>query len=323
MSIQIEKRPINDHSSHTNSSKYRLLDTFHATDIPMYRGKFQTGLDKYSLSITSIRDLKERNKKIEEINKIREDLEIKMGVSLDQDTTEGKNFLSNFSLNFNDVSRLDDREPLELFMKYIILENTNDPSFPVGTNKLTYDGDSNYNKDYHIVDVEQDLTDVVSLKRLLNKAKTLLDSMMDNDIKRMKDIAFVILSVKEYFNTNISNEALYDLLDTHIENKFNTSRTVSHKSILEEFIKLANLSKADLDFKTTIKKAIRYNILRTNSKSGAWYNTANPTILLGNELEMEQYYKNPANQDEFGYGKDTDIPTSLKKQIKSIELKLK
>lgn len=320
MTIQIEKRPVPERLSTINSSKYRLLDTMHASDIPMYNGKFQTGLDKYSLSISSISSETERNKKIESVNKIRKDLEIQMGVSLDQDTPEGKKFLSDYIIEFSEIGTLDDNIPNEKFLNYIIKENITDPFFPVALSKKEYDGDTSFTKDYHISDIEQDINDAVSAKRLLNKAKALLDNMMDTDTKKMKNIAFNVLSMKEYFNVDISNEALYDLLDSHIENKFNTSYSISHKSILEQFIELANLPKAELDFKTVIEKAIRYNILKTNSKTGSYYNVANPTILLGNKEEVIQYYSQPVNQDEFGYGKDNDLPISLKKQIKTIEL---
>lgn len=314
--LTIAKKPVETYNGAINPSKYRVLDTIHASDIPMYNKKFITGLDKYSPSILKISNDKEREKEIDKRVKIRKELESRLGVSLDQDTPDGREFFSNYVIYFSDLDELDESNPSDKLLMYILSENYDDISFPVGKDKNSYYESSH--KDYHITNVNQDLNEVVSSKRLVIKAKALLNEMYDNDVKKMTNVAYACLPPKELWSFNDTPDKVFDTLDKHLNNELNKSAQISHKSILEEFLRIVNLPKTELDYLVTIEKAIRLNILRTNSK-GYYYNAANPSITIGTRDEVFDYYKQTVNQEEYGLGKNTDAVYSIKYQLNQKE----
>lgn len=318
MILTIEKKTPTIINGAYDPSKNRALNTSHTSDIPMYKGKFITGLDKWSPSILQIRNEDDRNLAIEAKLKIRKDLEATLGVSLDQDTPDGREFFSNFVIDFNAISELDDSIPEDKLLKIIIEENYNDPTFPIAKNKAAYEGDVIAAKDYHITNREQDLANTVSAKVMLNKAKAELTSLYEKDVKKMRNIALILLSSDLMYDSNMTNETVYDLLDKYLNNEFNKTVGIPHKAVIENFFRIAGYDKKELDYNVTIEKAIKYYIIKQNSK-GSYYNEANSSITIGSRDDVFAYYRDSANQAEYGLGKEDDLPTSIKAQIKQKE----
>ncbi len=298
----------------------RFPGAVHQSEIPMMENrKFITGLDKYDPSVTSISDPTLRNKKIEELTKLRESLESRLGYSLDQDTQEGREFFESKIIDFNEIERLSPQDPEDKLLLTIIYANMFAKEFPVAKDKDQFGGDVLNTKEYYIANVEEELGTTVTKKLKKAKCVEYLSAMYETDPIKLNKVACCVLPATISITDITSKDYIYTKLDEYIDGQLSLKDNTSIDKALNTFLEVFLLDKKELDLRTTLTKAVKYNIIAKNSQN-KWNNRASGTI-LGIELaEVYDYYRNPENQEEYGLDKKTDQVYSLKYQIKQKEL---
>lgn len=286
------------------------------------QNKYITGLDKYTPSIRSIVDEKEREKAIKELDKKRKELEARLGVTLDQDTTEGKDYWLNFTIDFDELEYLNKTNPYEELMMIVIRANAEDRSFPVALSKEQLGGDVINSKDYYVVDNEKELKDSVSKKVLYSKCVARLSDWFTTDETKLKNMAFLVLPRTIPITSKTDPGYLFTKLSDHLDGTlYEDKRGYSQIKTLTEFLEYDRLPTEELDLKVTVDKAIKYNIISKNTASGEYYNRVHSEYRYGKTLDdVYAYFKNTENQEELGINKKTDKEYSLKYLINQKEI---
>ena len=143
--------------------------------------------------------------------------------------------------------------------------------------------------------------------------------MYETDPIKLNKVACCVLPATISITDITSKDYIYTKLDEYIDGQLSLKDNTSIDKALNTFLEVFLLDKKELDLRTTLTKAVKYNIIAKNSQN-KWNNRASGTI-LGIELaEVYDYYRNPENQEEYGLDKKTDQVYSLKYQIKQKEL---
>ena len=302
-----------------NLGAYRhALGNEFRSQVPKIQGKYITGLDKYTPEVKGISDEKLRKQRINELDKLRASLEARLGVSLDQDTEEGKNFWADFEINFDEIGSLNKLNPMEELLSIVIKANVVFPDFPISISKEDLEGDVVNSKDYYIVDNEKELNQNVSKKKLYAQIAGKIQYWYDEDENKLRQICQIVLPRTISFTSSTNKDYLFDKLIDYIDGKINipSSSQDSQISLLKQIKDLDNMSKEALDVKATVDLALRLNIISRSPSQGDYYNRALPDFRYGKTLEeVYSYFRSSENIEELGSGKTTDKEFSLKKLI--------
>lgn len=131
----------------------------------------------------------------------------------------------------------------------------------------------------------------VEVKKLKNKAATLLNTLNDKDHKKLFYIVKNIDPNCAAYTSATSSDVIYDYLDEHITGK---GFQKSAKKAAEEFIKISSMSIEDLKIKAVIGDAHFYRSIYAKS-DGLLYHAATDSRLGRNAEEVLGYFKDPMN----------------------------
>lgn len=298
------------------------LGNIYRSEVPMMEnGKYITGLDKYSPTITSILDKEKRKEALKNALQLRERLEEQLGQSLDQDEPDGLMFWEKFIIDFDELGNLNERSPKELLLITVIKANAFAIDFPVAMTKESLDGDITAMKDYYVTDETKELAESVSKKVKMAECIKYVSAYYNDDITKLTNIASVVLPSTIAITKNTPKEYIFEKLYAHLDGSLYEGYSgINHNNILKDFLETVSLTPEELDLKVTISKSVRFNIIGINTK-GNYYNKAVTGSNIGKTLaELYEYYRNPENQEEYGFNSKSDKPYSLKAQIKNKEL---
>lgn len=284
-------------------------------------GFYITGLDKYTPSIRNIADKATREKKIIEVEKKREELESRLGTTLDQNSPEGKEYWMNFEIDFDEIKYLNSSRPFDELMITVINANTFAKDFPVASTKEDLGGDVINAKDYYIVDNSKELQESVSRKVIYSRCLGMLNEWYNKDEIKLKQMAILSLPSMIPVTKSTPKDYVFDKLSDLLEGKLHAEkRGFSQVKLMQDFLDNSSHTVEELDLRVTVEKSLRYNILSKNSQ-GEYYNRIFPDYKYGKTIEdVYAYFREVANQEELGTDKKTDKQYSLKYLIKQKEI---
>ena len=283
-------------------------------------GKYETGLDKYSIFVKSCKTEKDRKEMIDKLDAKRKELELSTGINLDQDTEEGALFWRDYVIETESSSMIITDSPLDQLKFQVIKGNSMYAGFFIAYNEEDLESDMTGDKDFYIENIEY--KEEVKASKKIQRSKidaTLLDLYL-NDNKRMNDVAVMLLPNSLGISPVSNKDTVFNSIHKYLDGEYSMSKDES--STIKRYRDtqdVLNLSKKELDLIVTVTKAINYNIIVKNSM-GKYINVMQPERVYGTtKEEIIAFMKRPENQDDLGLGKDSDFSYSIKSSIKSKE----
>ena len=306
---------------HTLGDYRHNLGNENKSQVPKHENRYITGLDEFSPSVKAIGDKKEREKKINELSKKREELEARLGVSLDQRTPEGKEFWLEFEINFDEIEYLNKTNPYDELMMIVLRENAFFRDFPVALTREDLGGDVLNAKDYYVVDNDKELEESVNKKLMFSRCVGKAEDWFNNDETKLRNVATLVLPRTIPIISSTPKQYVFGKIIDHLEGTLYEEMGENSKvKRLKDFLQIDAMSVADLDVKATVDKALKLNIISKNNSTGEYYNRAFTEYRYGKTIdEVYNYFKAPDNQREYGIGKKGDEEYSLKYLINQKE----
>lgn len=316
--VEIKPKEANSDLSGYYRPDQRFPGTVFYHAVPMTpAGKYITGLDGYSPSITKITDPKEKTKRLAELEAKRKRLESLTGLDLNQDSEAGKDYFETLLIDIASVEILNPRDPHDAIQLAIIQENLDNPEFPIARTKEVMELDQMEKKEFYIVDEVAELKQEVSSQKLKVKALAVLNELEESDRNKMFLVARILLPATIPVNEGSQADYVFKKLQEYIENKIFPEGTMTIEKAAKEFIKVSDKSKTELDLLATIHTALAFNIIVRHFGDNKYYNKMSG-IKYGAQFEdIVTYLGDLNNQEELGLGKETDRPESIKAQIKN------
>lgn len=314
MELEVKKLEpkVNQRYGAIPSGGHRAEGILNLSAIPIRNGRFETGLDEFSVIVRSISDPKLRQSKVDELNKKRTELERKLGVNLDQTTEEGKTTYLELEIDFNNLP-ISSAEPEDDLILTIVEANTNYMDFPIAPNKASISGTNPY-KEFYIANHTQELQNKVTRDQKRDRISSIFLDLYDNNEVKLRDVAILMLPASVNILKSTPKEYVYNAVREYLQDGIATSNYDSIESVYNTLKDIISLTDQELDLRVTVSKALRLNILTKNT-SGVYTNRAASSI-VGRELEdIYEYYRKIDNQAELGLGKKNDAVFSLKKQV--------
>lgn len=140
---------------------------------------------------------------------------------------------------------------------------------------------------------EKTITLKTELKKLRNKALSILQKTFDSNIEKLFLIAKILDSDPDQYKKNTPNDVVYDNMDKFI-NGDGVEKNKTQAATL--FINASTLDMETLILKAMIKDAMYYRVLSIRPDGFIYYLKTN-TSLGKNPSDVLEYLKNPANQD--------------------------
>lgn len=237
-------------------------------------GRWKTGLDEYAVSVTSIPDSKEREKKIKEIKQEREELER----LLNQDLSGTSKFWETFFIEINPKVPLNLDIPLDRVKYRCILES--DAVSPSKRESL----DIKYKDAKYYVSREfEEVGDRVAKKKRYAEAVAELLKLMKSPDKAILIGKYLDLAV----SNNMPQDNLFDTLQLYIDDD-------SKVNSVERFLAATQKTPEELSIKLLYSDAIQFRVIRYNE--GLYQRGA---ITLGkNPDEVVAWLSNPTHSGE-------------------------
>jgi len=209
-------------------------------------GRFVTGLDELSMSITRIQDDKEREFKKEEIKHLRESLEKLTGNELGGTSEFWETFYIELKAD-NDLI-LNRSNPKDVIRYNVLVANNYAaPSKEEAGNPIYKDCK------YFVFTAEKENKEKVGVRKLKDKARAELLKMSDD-----KDYMLLIgqfLDGKKY-HEDLDADSLYSMLSDYIES--------NKEKAVDKFLKAVKKDKQEIQFKLVVDKAILSRIIKLN-----------------------------------------------------------
>ena len=131
------------------------------------------------------------------------------------------------------------------------------------------------------------------VKKLRNKALSLLQTYFDENVNKLLFICKIIDGNSAQYTRSTPNDIMYDNMDNYINGKTvekDTRRTA------KTFIEVASLDQESLIMRSMIKDAHYHRIITVRSDGGI-YHTETNSMMGKNASEVLEYLKNPLNDD--------------------------
>jgi hypothetical protein len=286
------------------------------TSIPKLENqRYNLGLDKYSTTLSKLTE-KDKEDEVKKLEKIRKEIENSLNINLNQDTEEGKKFLSEYVLNLSEMSELNPKNSPEDNLKYhIIMANLDKDDFPISkdADSLKSTHSSLAPNHFYIFDSEKDLHQKISKTQERNKCILAIQEMYDKDVIKLREFAGILLPNKISVNKDTTKEYLFEQLNAYLDGDL--SSRVNKGDIYKQFLSFYSLEREDIKFKYYATKCMQ-SLIIGKDENGKFYNKKSGFKYGLKEEDIIREWKDVSNQSELGLGKTTDSPTSIKAQLK-------
>lgn len=205
-------------------------------------GRWKTGLDEYSQSISSITDSEKREKEFARIKAERESLE-----ALTNNDLSGKsNFWASFFVEINPNVPLNLINPIDRIKYHVILAND---SVAPGLKEAQM---SEYaHAKYYIAREFEEVGDRLSRKKKYNEAAASLIELMKTPDKAVLIGKFLGLAV----SNNMPQDNMYDLFQTYLDNN-------DKLGSVDNFLSAILKSPEEINIKLIYADAVKHNVIR-------------------------------------------------------------
>lgn len=244
-------------------------------------GRWVTGIDEQAISIKSIADQETREKRIDEIREIREELERLTG----HDLKGSSDYWNTYYIKIVEKLALNFDNPNDRIKYYVLLAN----------NYAAPELEAKVNPDYintkfymHRADTEDGQKSVKSRER--DKATSDLYGMYDNE-NRLKLVGRYILGTK--VKDSMKKDSVYNLLRDHLSND-------KEGDIIRKFNEATGKTIEELQYKLVVDEAIAKHVIRIRE---GYYQRGNATY--GKTMkDVLKFLSSPENANEYASVKE-------------------
>lgn len=237
-------------------------------------GRWRTGIDELSYSVSRISDSELRTKKQEELKAEREALERLLNVDL----SGTSKFWENYFIQINPDKPLNLDNPQDR-LKYHVLMDSNAVA---PSQKETFNAKYKDAK-YYVSREFEEVGDKVANRMRKDEASAELIKLIKNTNKALTVARYLGLSVNE--NTPTAN--LYDILSTYLDQD-------KILGSVEKFLDAVSRKSEDIGLKLLIDEAIKLSVIRNNK---GYFQRGN--ITYGKtRAEVDKFMSDPLNSGE-------------------------
>ena len=265
--------------------------------------RYLTGLNEFAPEVKMIKDDAEREAKIKEIRTVVAQLEKEFAANIiDPKDPEFWNkvkllrpdnddFWSKIELKAgNDITFMDPaKEPYDLIKIYAIDAG----GFSIVAPSLKAAQEMAVAPKFYLDRHEETVSTKNVLRKVKNKALSLLQEMYDKDTNKLLYVAKVIDPGSASLTKSTSNDDIYAKMDEYINGaSFEKNQMVAS----EHFLNVASQKIGDLKLRAMVKDAAYYKFIVTKA-DGHIYHRDTSTMLGKNPADVVEYLKNPLNED--------------------------
>lgn len=265
--------------------------------------RYLTGLNEFAPEVKFIKNDDERNAKIKEIRGVVADLEKELAANI-LDIND-PDFWNKAKLLKHDNSELWNRITIRVGNVPLFLDPIKDPYDRIRLYAINAGGFSMVAKSledarnmpvppkFYLDKAEDTISTKTELKKVKNKAISLLQSLFDKDSKKLFYIAKVLDGNSTQYKKHTSNDIVYDNMDNFINGK-GVDKNVLRAC--ESFITAAEEKIGVLKLRAIIKDASFFKFISSKS-DGFIYHQKSASLLGRTASEVFEYLSNPLNQD--------------------------
>lgn len=265
--------------------------------------RYITGLDEFAPEVMNISDPEEKQIKIKTIRETVSYLE--KVLSANDVDPEDKDFWNKVKTLRSDNGQFWSKVRLEIGNEIITLYPKKDPNdlillmaieaggFSTVAKSLDAARNAKIEPKFYLNKRIVTATKSASLKRIKNKAVSILNDLYENMQEKMFYVAKVIDLSESAYKKSTPKELIYDFLDDYIEGK---SYEKSQTAASQKFIEVCNLDMETLKLKAVIKDAISYRIIATKP-DGSLYHISTNSFIGKNQKDALAYMKQISNED--------------------------
>lgn len=265
--------------------------------------RYITGLNEFAPEVKNIKDPEERAAKIQEIRKVVSQLEREFAANIvDPEDPEFWNkikllkpdndeFWSKIELKAgNDILFMDPaQDPYDLIKLYAIDAG----GFTIVAKSLKDAQEMATAPKFYLDRLEETITTKNTLRKIRNKALSILTDLYDKDSNKLLYIAKVIDPSSSALKKSTSNDSIYEIMDNYI-NGLSFERDAKYAA--QNFIDVSKQSVGDLKLRAMIKDAAYFKYISPKA-DGFIYHTETSSMLGKNPADVMEYLKNPMNED--------------------------
>lgn len=275
--------------------------------------RYVTGLNEFAPEVTLIPLKEERDAKIKQIRTIVSDLEKQLAANVieieDKDfwakvkllRPDNSEFWNTITLKAgnNDI-QLNPKDPYDLIKLMAIEAN--------GFNMIAKNLEDARTKPvapkFYLDKTEDTMVTKNELKKLRNKALSVLQELMESNSTKLFYITKVIDSGSPRYRHSTSKEVLYGVMDEYIMgNSFDKPKIAA-----ANFVAISELSMEDLKLRSLVKDSTYFKIIHPKA-DGQIYHSSKGACLGRNPSDVVEFLKNPLNEDIF-----VDMLTTIEKE---------
>lgn len=270
--------------------------------------RYVTGLNEFAPEVKLISDKEEREAKILEIRKVVAELEKNLAANIIEPSLENTNFWNEVKLLRPDNSEFWDKIELKAGNDIVFLDPAADPYDLIKLYAIEAGGFTLIAKSlkdaktmakrpkFYLDRHEETVSTKNALRKLRNKALSLLQELYDTDATKLLYVTKVADPGSPQYKKSTSHDTLYEAMDNFING---LSFEKDKKRAAQQFIDLANQSIGDLKLRAIVKDATYYKEIHPKA-DGYLYHKDTSSMLGKNIAEIVEYMKNPLNEDITG-----------------------
>lgn len=275
--------------------------------------RYVTGLNEFSPDVILIPLQEEKEAKIKQIRTIVSELEKQLAANVididDKDfwakvkllRPDNSEFWDTITLKAgnNDVT-LNPKDPYDL-IKIVAIESG---GFSMVARNLEEARKMAVAPKFYLDKTEDTMVTKNELKKLRNKALSILQDLMENNSTKLFYVTKVIDTGSPRYRHSTSKEVLYGVMDEYIMGNSHDKAKVAAMN----FISISELSMEDLKLRALVKDAAYFKVIHPKS-DGQIYHTSKGACLGRNPSDVVEFLKNPLNEDIF-----VDMLSSIEKE---------
>jgi len=265
--------------------------------------RYVSGLNEFAPEVKMIADKDAREAKIKEIRTVVTQLEAEFAANILDPEDEhfwnkvkllrpdNDEFWSRIELKAgNDILFMDPKtDPYDLIKLYAIDAG----GFSIVAKSLKHAQDMATAPKFYLDRHEETVTTKNKVRKIKNKAISLLQELFDKDSNKLLYVTKVIDPGSASIRKSTSNDDIYAIMDDYISgNGIEKNAGLASQT----FIDAAKQNVGDLKLRAMVKDAAYYKIISTKA-DGYIYHTTTATMLGKNPADIVEYLKNPLNED--------------------------
>lgn len=265
--------------------------------------RYLSGLNEFAPEVKMIKDDEEREAKIKDIRTTVARLEAEFAANIvDVDDVnfwnkiqllkpDNDEFWENIELKAgNDITFMDpSKDAYDLIKLYAIDAG----GFTIVAPSLKAAQEMATAPKFYLDRHEETVTTKNTLRKIRNRALSLLQDMYDKDSNKMLYVAKVIDPGSASYKKATSNDTIYGIMDDYINGK---GVEKNGKVAAQVFTDTAKQNVGDLKLRAMVKDAAYYKFIATKA-DGYIYHQDTQTMLGKNPADIVEYLKNPLNEE--------------------------